>query len=283
MAKVLSISSQVVYGHVGNSAGCFVLQRMGHEVLSLPTVLLSNRPGYKALSGERIDPRKLDAVLEAAWSNGWLSDLGAIVTGYLPTAEHAELCERWIRRIHAASPDAVYLCDPISGDEPDGLYISEAAARAIRERLVPAAGIVTPNRFELGWLSGCDVSGAAEAVAAARSLARPCVAVTSAPANAPDRLANLVVEGGEAFGTVTARAIVHARGTGDFFSAHFLANKLNGLGSRAALQAASAAMKIVLAASAGRSELALIETQARWAAAGPSLGAQEPLLDFAAF
>ena len=58
MAKVLSISSQVVYGHIGNSAAAFVLQRMGHDVMAVPTIILSNRPGYKAIQGERAGPAK---------------------------------------------------------------------------------------------------------------------------------------------------------------------------------------------------------------------------------
>jgi pyridoxine kinase len=268
MAKVLSISSQVIYGHVGNSTASFVLQRAGHEVLSLPTVLLSNRPGYSALAGDRIAPAKLDAMLEAALVNGWLTEVDAILTGYIPTAEHATLCERWIGRLKVLNPDTLYLCDPIIGDEPAGIYIEEAAASAIRGRLVPLAGILTPNCFELGWLAGRPIPDAAAAVTAARGLTRPAVIVTSAPADAPDRIANILVEESETAATASARATVRAHGTGDFFAAIFLAHKLNGLSNRGALQAAAAAMTMILAASQGQSELALIETQARWAGAG---------------
>ncbi len=275
MAKVLSISSQVVYGHVGNSTAAFVLQRMGHEVLSLPTVLLSNRPGYGAIAGEPIDPRKLDTMLSAAWSNGWLAGVDAILTGYIPTAEHAHLCEIWVK---ALNPDALYLCDPIIGDEPAGVYIGEDAAHAIRERLVPLADILTPNRFELGWLSGQVIADAAAAVAAARSLWRPAVVVTSAPAGTPDRLANILAGQSGTAATVCPRETVHARGTGDFFAAVFLAHRLNGLSNRAALQAATAAMSHILDASKGRSELALIETQAVWAQQPPPRAALAQLL-----
>jgi pyridoxine kinase len=268
MAKVLSISSQVVYGHVGNSTACFVLQRMGHEVLSLPTVLLSNRPGYGALAGDRIDPAKLDAMLEAALANGWLAEVDAILTGYIPAAEHAGLCERWIGRIKALNPDAVYLCDPIIGDEPAGVYIEEAAARAIRSRLVPLADILTPNRFELGWLTGKQIPDAATAVIAARTLSRPAVIVTSAPADTPDQIADILIEESDTAATVSARETVLAHGTGDFFAANFLGHKLNGSSNRDALRAAAAAMTMILAASEGQSELALVKTQAGWAGSG---------------
>ena len=271
MAKVLSISSQVVYGHVGNSSSAFVLQRMGHEVLSLPTILLSNRPGYGAIAGERTEPGQLDALLAAASVNGWLDGLDAVLTGYVPAPGHAALCEQWIGRIKALNARAIYLCDPIIGDDPGGVYISEEAACAVRARLVPLADIVTPNCFELAWLSGRAVSGAGEAIAAARSLPASTVLITSAPAGSPDRLANMLVENGEAAATVCARETVQARGTGDFFAAIFLAHRLNGLGNRTALRAATAAMSLVLAASAGRGELSLVETQASWAKDNPDL------------
>ena len=279
MAKVLSISSQVVYGHVGNSTAAFVLQRMGHEVLSLPTILLSNRPGYGAIAGSPVDPGKLDAMLGAAWSNGWLSGVDAILTGYIPTPEHAALCGMWIK---ALNPNAIYLCDPIIGDEPAGIYISQGAAHAIREMLVPLADILTPNRFELGWLSGQAIPSAAAAVNAARSLWRPAVVVTSAPAAAPDALANMLVEPAGAAAATVPRETVHAHGTGDFFAAIFLGHRLKGMRNRVALQAAAAAMSLVLKASKGRSELALIETQAAWAKEPPLLAALAPLPGFEA-
>ncbi len=271
MAKVLSISSQVVHGHVGNSCTAFVMQRMGHEVLGLPTILLSNRPGYEAIAGERIDAAKLDAMLEAVASNGWLADVDAIFTGYLPTREHAGLSQKWIARIKSLNPGAIYLCDPIIGDEPGGMYIDESAALAVRDGLVPLADILTPNAFELSWLSDRATGNAAEAIAAANLLSCPAVLVTSAPANMPNSLANILVEASGAAATVSPRQTVQAHGTGDFFASHFLSAKLNGLDNRTALRAATAAINIVLGASVGRGELAIVETQAAWAKSDPAL------------
>jgi pyridoxine kinase len=208
-------------------------------------------------------------MLAAADTNGWLADVDAILTGYVPTAEHAAFCERWIKRIKALNAEAIYLCDPIIGDEPAGIYIEEAAACAIRDRLVPLADILTPNRFELVWLSGLPISDADGAITAAHALARAVMIVTSAPAGGPDLIANILVEGGDAAATVSGREAVEAHGTGDFFAANFVAHRLNGLNSREALRAATAAMATILATSVGRSELALVETQALWA--GPGL------------
>jgi pyridoxine kinase len=271
MAKVLSISSQVVYGHVGNSSTAFVLQRMGHEVLSLPTILLSNRPGYEAIAGEPIDPGKLDALLAAALRNGSFRDIKAILSGYIPTPGHAALCERWIKSIKALNAEAIYLCDPIIGDEPGGVYISQEAAAAVRDLLVPLADIITPNCFEAGWLSGRQITDPASAATAAQHLLPPTVLITSAPASSRDHLANILVEGQHAAATVCPRETVHAHGTGDFFAANFLGHLLKGFDKRLALQAASSAISLVLAASVGQAELNLIGTQASWAAGDPEL------------
>ncbi len=277
MAKVLSISSQVVCGHVGNSASAFVMQRMGHEVLAAPTIILSNRPGYKAIAGEPVDPAVLDAMLEAASRNGFLDGIDAILTGYAPAPAHVECCRAWIERIKLANPGAVYLCDPIIGDDHSGVYVKEAAASAIRDRLMPLADVLTPNAFELGWLAGRAIADAKSAVAAAKSLGRPAVVVTSAPASGPAMLANICVKGGEIAATQSPRRLVHAHGTGDFFASVFLAHKLNGFVVSAALRAAAAAIDHVLERSAGRSELALVETQDFWAAKAPALAPLAPL------
>jgi len=271
MAKVLSISSQVVYGHVGNSATAFIMQRMGHDVLPVPTILLSNRPGYKAIAGEPVAVEKLDALLCAAWENGWLADLDAVLTGYMPTPGHAELSREWITKIRAANPATIFLCDPILGDTPSGLYIGEQTAVAVRDALLPIADIVTPNQFELGWLTKRPIASPASAVAAAQALARPTVVVTSAPSGKPETLANILVKGGEVFATTSPRRAVKAHGTGDVFAAILLAHKLNGFIASAALRAATAAIDHVIEKSDGRDELALIESQGFLSAGDPPL------------
>lgn len=271
MAKVLSISSQVVYGHVGNSCTAFVLQRMGHEVLGLPTILLSNRPGYGAIAGDRTSPEILDRMLKALLSNGWFQDLDAIVTGYLPSLEQVSLCDRWISKIQSLNPNLTYLCDPIIGDEPSGVYLDEAAAEAIRAQLMPRAHILTPNCFELSWLSNKSTLDAASTIAAAQSLGLPAIVVTSAPARGPNTLANILIEANSVCATISDRHTVQAHGTGDFFASHFLGHVLHGHSKQTSLRAATAAIEGILEKSSGRSELSLIETQAEWASKDPPL------------
>jgi pyridoxine kinase len=183
---------------------------------------------------------------------------------------HAEFCRSWIAKIKALNPYALYICDPIIGDEPGGIYIDKAAANAVREQLLPLADIVTPNAFELGWLSGRPIRDAASAVAAARALARPAVVVTSAPAGSA-MIASILVEGRKTAATASPRRTVQAHGTGDFFASIFLSHRLKGYTAAAALRASVAAIDLVLDRSGSRRELALLETQDQWAADDPTL------------
>ena len=205
MPTILSLSSQVARGHVGHSAAIFAWQRLGIEVVALPTILLSNRPDYPHRAGERIRPEFLSEMVAALDANGWLGEIDAVFTGYLPSAAHVALAAGLVDRLKAAKPDLLYCCDPILGDEPGGLYIAEDAANAMRDTLLPLADVVTPNRFELGWLAGEGVLSAADAVRAARRLTRPMVLATSAPGDSTDELTNLLVEGGKAWGAVVGR------------------------------------------------------------------------------
>jgi pyridoxine kinase len=271
MPTILSLSSQVARGHVGHSAAVFAWQRLGIEVVALPTILLSNRPDYPHRAGERVTPELLDDMLAAIEANGWMGEIDAVFTGYLPSAAHVGVAARLVARLKAANPGVLYCCDPILGDDPDGLYIAEEAATALRETLLPVADVVTPNRFELAWLTGRAVRSLSDAVSAARSMARPLVLTTSAPSVSTQsgELTNLLVEGGKAWGaTVEQRAAV-PHGTGDLVAALFFGHMLRSRPAPEALALATAGIEAVIEASVGRDELNLIGSQENWAAPAP--------------
>jgi len=54
--RILSIQSHVAYGHAGNSAAVFPLQRLGHDVHPVLTVNFSNHTGYGETRGPLIAP-----------------------------------------------------------------------------------------------------------------------------------------------------------------------------------------------------------------------------------
>lgn len=244
MAAILSISSQVVAGAVGNSASVYPLMRLGHNVWSLPSLLLSHHPGLGQPAKLTMSANDLEAFISSLESHGLLENCDALMTGYLADAGQGDVIAALVTRLRQHNPDLIYLCDPISGDEAEGSYVS-AAVIAAQQRLMTLADIVTPNRFELSLFTGRAIHDDATAIAAARSLHRPLVVVTSAPA-APGRIANLCVTPLEACRAETHehRALAGSRvpkGTGDLFAGLFFAHHLGGATHEHALSQASAA------------------------------------------
>ena len=217
--KVLSISSQVVWGPVGNSAAVPALQAKGHEVLALPTITLSNHPGHGAPAGFRTQAEDMARMFAALEALGALSNLDAMLTGYFVSVGQVEEVAGLLGRV--AVP--FLLVDPVMGDH-GRLYIPQEVAEAIRTHLVPRASCLTPNAFELSWLSGHEVTNEASAIAAARSLALPEVLATSAPSH--DGLATLLIAPDAVHRIVAPKLAKVPNGTGDFLSGVYLAERL---------------------------------------------------------
>jgi pyridoxine kinase len=266
MARILALSSHVAFGSVGLAAIVPALQALGHEVVALPTVVLSNHPGYRSHAGEETAPEMLDRMFESLEANGWLAGIDAVLTGYLPTAAHVEMARDAIERIRAANPALLYICDPVFGDDPEGLYLDEETAEAIREHLLPLADVATPNRLELAWLAGEPVDDPDSAVRAARALEVPTVLATSTPAG-KDRLATLLVGSSLARACYVDRHPAAPHGTGDLLAALYLGHSLNGADPEAGLARTVAAVAASIVASSGGDELPL--AAARWAQAQP--------------
>ncbi|MGL1715192.1 pyridoxal kinase, partial [Vibrio parahaemolyticus] len=76
--KVLSIQSAVAYGHVGNSAAVFPLQRIGVEVLPVYTVNFSNHTGYGAWRGPLISPADVADVITGIEERGVLGEIDVV-------------------------------------------------------------------------------------------------------------------------------------------------------------------------------------------------------------
>lgn len=261
MARVLAISSHVAFGTVGLAAITPALQALGHEVVAVPTIVLSSHPGYKRFAGERVAPATLERIVEALEANGWLAQCHGVLTGYLPTPAHVAIAAGALTRVRVANPSALVLCDPVFGDTPGGLYLEEAAAAAIRWQLLPLCDVATPNVFELSWLAERRVEDLESAVAAAHALGRPCVLATSVPAPG-DRLATLLVEAAGARAAFVPRRRTAPHGTGDLLAALYLGHALSGATPEVCLGRAVAAVEASIVASGEREELAL--TAALW-------------------
>lgn len=256
MARIVALSSLVAYGHVGLRAMVPALERQGHDVIAVPTVVLSSHAAYPHVAGTSIDPATLETIANALDDNGWLSSVEMVITGYLPTPAHVTVASDLVQRIRRQSPAMIYVCDPVLGDDPKGLYLPVATANALRDDLLPLAGITTPNAFELAWLSDRPVTSIETAVTAARSFGHAMVLATSIPA--PDhRLATLLVNTeGAKFTSVPCRPKAPS-GTGDLLTALFAGSCAGGDLGFSALAGASAWLEQCLAASTAGGDLCL--------------------------
>ncbi len=257
MGNILAISSQVARGHVGLNAIVPALQALGHEVIALPTVMLSNHPGHGKVAGQRNDPALLGEMLATLDDHGWLASVDAVISGYLPTPGHVALVADAVARLRTHRPSALFFCDPVIGDDPKGIYIAEDAARAMATELIPRADFAFPNRFELAWLSGHPVVDAASARAAARLIGAACTIATSIP-DGDGALATAAFSADGAWAVTTVRQERVPNGTGDLLSGLFAGHIVGGLTIPAALGSVAGTIDAVVGASRGRHELQLI-------------------------
>lgn len=234
---VAAISSFVMRGAVGLRAIGFAMERRGHTVWAVPTVVMPWHPGLGRSTRAPADA----LVPQLGELAGHAAALDAVLTGYFATAAQVEAAARFIDAVRDARPDAPIVVDPVTGDE-GGRYVPDAVAEAVHRLLVPRADVITPNINELR-----DLAGAATAEAA-RSLGVPHVIVTSAVDEAGETGSWLV--SADALERVVHPRIAHpARGTGDLFAGVFTAALAEGATPHEALIEASAATYAVVARS----------------------------------
>ena len=221
MARVLAISSQVVFGPVGLNCIVSALQSGGHEVLAIPTILLSNHPGHGKPEGRATAASELTAMIAALEKLGAFENLDAVITGYFANAEQIEIVAALITRLKRK----IVLIDPVLGDHGK-LYVGQAVAEAIRDRLMPLATTLTPNAFELSWLTGLPTQNSEEAIHAARSLKVGDVIATSVVKSVSE-LSTLRISGGRVETIMSLREAKVPNGTGDFLSGLYLSNLLS--------------------------------------------------------
>ncbi|MBM3714470.1 MAG: pyridoxal kinase PdxY [Actinobacteria bacterium] len=270
--KVLSIQSAVAYGHVGNSAAVFPLQRIGVEVLPVYTVNFSNHTGYGAWRGPLISPEDVAAVIAGIEDRGVFPEIDVVLSGYQGGEGIADVIIDTVARVKKANPDAVYACDPVMGNAKSGCFVAPAIPDLLRERVVPVADILTPNQFELGFLTGTE-PGSIDSTLASADLVRArgprTVLVTSVerPDREADTIEMMVVADAGAWIVQTPLIPMKANGSGDVTAALFTAH-LQRTGDPADALARTASSVFDLLSNtfeAGSRELRLIESQEAYA------------------
>lgn len=270
--KILSIQSAVAYGHVGNSAAVFPLQRIGVQVLPVYTVNFSNHTGYGAWRGPLIAPDDVAAVIEGIGERGVFGDIDVVLSGYQGGEGIADVILDAVARVKEANPAAVYACDPVMGNAKSGCFVAPAIPALLREKVVPAADIITPNQFELGFLTGTepsDLASTLESADRARAMGPRTVLVTSV--ERPDRpegtIEMLAVTDDGAWVVQTPHIPMKANGSGDVTAALFTAH-LTATGNAADALARTTSSVFDLLQNtfdSGERELRLIESQEAYA------------------
>lgn len=270
--KILSIQSAVAYGHVGNSAAVFPLQRIGVEVLPVNTVNFSNHTGYGAWRGPMIDPEDVRGVITGIEERGVFGGIDVVLSGYQGGEGIGDVIIDAVARVKAANPSAVYACDPVMGNAKSGCFVAPAIPDLLRDRVVPVADIITPNQFELGYLTGTEpetLASTLDSVDAARAMGPRTVLVTSVerPDRDADTIEMLAVDDAGAWIVQTPLLPLKANGSGDVTAALFTAHyRRTGSAADALARTVSSVFDLLtLTHESGDRELQLIESQEYYA------------------
>jgi pyridoxine kinase len=268
VTTILSIQSSVAYGHVGNSAVTFPLMRTGVEVWPVITVHFSNHTGYESWRGPLLSATDLRDVVRGIDERGVLGEVDAVLSGYQGREDIGAMILDAVALVKQRNRAAIYCCDPVLGDEDRGSYVRPGIAEFMRQHVVPAAQIITPNQFELTALTGLPVvtmEDVLQAADAARSLGPEVVLITSVVRRdgPPDTIDMVAVDSDGAWLVSTPRLPRSFTGSGDLTAATFLVAMLRKWDLAAALAHTAAVIYGLLAVttSVGSAELALIAAQ----------------------
>lgn len=277
VTSILSIQSSVAYGHVGNSAATFPLMRMGFEVWPVNTVHFSNHTGYGQWRGPLLSGDDVTEVVRGIDDRGVLGRCDAVLSGYQGAADVGAAVLGAVDLVRSRNPAALYCCDPVLGDVGRGFFVRPGIPELMRDRVVPAADVITPNQFELDFLTGRQTSTLDEVLQAAdvaRGLGPGTVLVTSVvhADAAPGTLAMVAVSGSGAWLVDTPLLPRAFQGAGDLTAATFLAQLLRTGDVAQALGRTAAVVQAVLrtTVASGEPELQLVAAQDEIAAPSTS-------------
>ncbi|MFT0892839.1 pyridoxal kinase PdxY [Pseudochelatococcus sp. G4_1912] len=266
--NVLSIQSHVAYGHVGNAAAIFPMQRLGVDVWPIHTVQFSNHTGYGSWKGRVFDGHSIEDLVEGISERGVLGQCNGVLSGYMGSADIGSAILSTVERVRGANPEALYCCDPVIGDVGRGVFVRPGIAEFMRDHAVPAADIVTPNHFELENLSGFSVKTLEEAriaIAAIHAKGPKVVLVTSVnTVETPDNYIDLLAsEAGNLYRVRTPHLPIYISGGGDVIAALFFVHYLKSRSALVALEAAASSIYGLLKTTVdmGATEIRLIEAQ----------------------
>lgn len=249
--SIISIQSQVVHGHVGNSAAVLPMQAHGLNVAAVPTTLLSNHPGFETMRGRVLEPELVGDLLRGVEERGLIETSRYIVTGYLGSRANGEVVAAFVKRARQLNPDIIYICDPVMGDANLGVFVSDQVVECLCDELVPLADLLTPNQFEVGLIAGSQLSTWRELEAAVLKIqaqrgARLVVTGCTLPDTPDGSLENIVFEDKACTRLTSPRLPMVPVGTGDLYTGLLTASLARDLTLVAAARRAAAIVLDIL-------------------------------------
>lgn len=266
--RVLSIQSAVTYGHVGNSAAVFPLQRLGHEVMPVYTVAFSNHTGYGAWRGRVASAEEVREVIAGVDDRGELANVDLVLSGYLGNPDIAGVIVDTVRRVKELNPAARYALDPVMGNADTGCIVDPAIPDIIRRAAAPVADIISPNQFELGFLTATDphtLDEILDSVARLQALGPQIVLVTSVvrPGQPDGTIEVIAADGDDVWIVQTPLLPLTLSGTGDLITSLFVGQLANSGSVEEALQLAVSGVYGVLSQTlaSGEREIQIVTAQ----------------------
>ena len=244
---LLSIQSHVAYGHVGNASAVFPLQRLGAEVWPVHTVQFSNHTGYGAWRGQVFEAGLVRDVVAGIEERGVLPKCDGVLSGYMGDAAIGEAVLEAAAKVRAANGRAQYCCDPVIGDVGRGVFVRPGIPEFMRDRAVKAADVITPNQFELNYLSGSETTSLAntlQAIDKVHATGPKTILVTSVHIeDTPKASIDLIASGAEGkFRLRTPLLEISVNGAGDAIAALFFFHLLKTNSSAVALSNAASSI-----------------------------------------
>lgn len=230
--NILLVSDVVGMGTIASTAMSPVLAYMGFSTYNLPTSLVSNNFGYGQYA--MLDTTEYLRQTFPIWEKLGFG-FSAIATGFIPSAEQAELVSKFCAA-QAASGARVFV-DPIMGDLGEIYNGLPSDIVEYMRKMLGVADLCFPNYTEACFLTdtpykeeGVSLAEARRMLDAIRAFGARSVLVTSMKVDGEPAVAGYNAADGKYFIINYEELPLFFSGTGDLFSAILIGHILKGEG-----------------------------------------------------
>ena len=114
--SIVSISSRISRGYIGNTASAFAARRLGIDVWEVPTVTWAHHPGHGKPPGMVTSPQTITDMLTSFEQPDWRREIDLVMTGYFRDGDQVTAAADFIKRLQDARQQFQVLVDPVCAD-----------------------------------------------------------------------------------------------------------------------------------------------------------------------